>query len=1100
MAVLLLAASATAQSDGTGPAPPAEDAPRAPAIEESPLPTYMVPDKDGNLVEMPGFSYADFLKAYEILEGLAQQDPRPPYSIQWLSVIGEATNGHAELVLTARVLVHERRWVRVPLRLDQAMVQAPVELDDPDAAEAFLHPDTDGEGYVCYLRGEPDERHTIKLKLLVPLSTAGGRTRLALRLPRAPTSELKLKVPMTEVAAEVSEGTTLMPPTSSEDGTELSVLGVGGDFRLSWYEPETDAAAIPVVLQADGAVSARMDGQTIAWNANVSVRSFRAPFDRFQVRLPPHAELVPDDPAGYSVAPVDSEEADPSMGRLVEVRLDRKTSGPVDVALAARRTVEGEPPPSDWLDLTGFAVVDAVRQWGYLAVIVPNDWQVLWGSQRGVHRVEQLPEPLRREDVVAGFEYSMQPALLHARLVPKTTRLTVDPEYVVLAGAERADLQARLRYSVRGANLFALQVGLSGWQVDAVEPENLVVLDGIEVDEDDTLHIPLLQPTRGDLEIAISAHREMPPLAGDEEAVSLELPLPKPHADTTGAALLAVLPDDNLELTPDPERTSGLVRQRTVPALELPPRQQAPLHFRGEAPDAVFAASIRRLPQRIQVSTSARVALRPGSAEVRQTFEYTVLHEPAERFVLEVPEPLATAGGLEILHEGATVPARPLGDEPTGDDAPTVLWQVDLPDSHIGHCQLVLHYSVPLPPAPDRGWLPASVPLVTPREAEPEVNRLVFEETADLFAEVADETWKPADSTTVAESLEPGERSYVSAGPRRQVGLRIGPPDSRVLGTTTVERAWVQTWLIRTDRSDRQDRAVFRVRSNRNRLAVRLPQGTAMEQVFVWLNEERVEDFAVDGNRLYLPLPGNGAQQTHLLELGYHFREPMDRRGALSIELPHLDERVWARRMYWQLVLPRHEHVVAAPRGFTSESPWQWTNYLFARRPLLEQAELEEWSGAARRTPVSHETNRYLFGASGYPRRAVLRTANRSWIVLGASGLALVAGLVLIYIPAGRHPATLGAFAVALACAGALYPAPTLLVAQAASLGLALTLLAGLLERSVARRRAAMPTPGPGPEGDSPLTQREAAWPGEPAATPTASMAVGPEAPQDAFP
>ena len=43
--------------------------------------------------------------------------------------------------------------------------------------------------------------------------------------------------------------------------------------------------------------------------------------------------------------------------------------------------------------------------------------------------------------------------------------------------------------------------------------------------------------------------------------------------------------------------------------------------------------------------------------------------------------------------------------------------------------------------------------------------------------------------------------------------------------------------------------------------------------------------------------------------------------------------------------------------------------------------------------------------------------------------------------------------AVVLLCAGLLYAEPALLVAQAASLGLALVLLAGLLERSVARRR-----------------------------------------------
>ena len=73
--------------------------------------------------------------------------------------------------------------------------------------------------------------------------------------------------------------------------------------------------------------------------------------------------------------------------------------------------------------------------------------------------------------------------------------------------------------------------------------------------------------------------------------------------------------------------------------------------------------------------------------------------------------------------------------------------------------------------------------------------------------------------------------------------------------------------------------------------------------------------------------------------------------------------------------------------------------------------------------------------------------------MLLASGAALVAGLLLIYVPGSRHPAALLGAVVVLLGIGMLYPEPTLLFAQAVILGLALTLVAGLLERSVARRR-----------------------------------------------
>jgi hypothetical protein len=64
-----------------------------------------------------------------------------------------------------------------------------------------------------------------------------------------------------------------------------------------------------------------------------------------------------------------------------------------------------------------------------------------------------------------------------------------------------------------------------------------------------------------------------------------------------------------------------------------------------------------------------------------------------------------------------------------------------------------------------------------------------------------------------------------------------------------------------------------------------------------------------------------------------------------------------------------------------------------------------------------------------------------------------VAGLLLIYVPASRHPATLLVLGLVLLAMGLIAPEPTLLLAQAASLGLALTLVAGLLGRSMSGRR-----------------------------------------------
>jgi hypothetical protein len=117
----------------------------------------------------------------------------------------------------------------------------------------------------------------------------------------------------------------------------------------------------------------------------------------------------------------------------------------------------------------------------------------------------------------------------------------------------------------------------------------------------------------------------------------------------------------------------------------------------------------------------------------------------------------------------------------------------------------------------------------------------------------------------------------------------------------------------------------------------------------------------------------------------------------------------------------------------------------------LEQAQLETWSGATGSSAAMQNTNRYLLSSLGPAERLELRTAKRTWIVLCASGAALAIGLLLIYVPALRRSGVLFSGGLVLLAASVIYPEPTLLVAQAATLGLALTLLAGLLKRLLSR-------------------------------------------------
>src|SRR5262249_41917992 len=149
---------------------------------------------------------------------------------------------------------------------------------------------------------------------------------------------------------------------------------------------------------------------------------------RFRVRLPPGADYVGAPVVGASVVAVD---AAATKGKIYEVKLDKKTTGPVEIPLSTER-IHNSPQAEEMIELAGFEVLGAVRQSGTIGVKVEGNWQIVWGEASHVTQVEELAGPLRRDDWNAAFEYFAQPYSLPARVLPQKTRVRVQPEYAVV--------------------------------------------------------------------------------------------------------------------------------------------------------------------------------------------------------------------------------------------------------------------------------------------------------------------------------------------------------------------------------------------------------------------------------------------------------------------------------------------------------------------------------------------------------------------------------------------------------------------------------------------------------------------------------------------
>jgi hypothetical protein len=993
----------------------------------------------------------------------------------------------------------------MPLRLDQGLLRGTAQYKG--TGKQMVQYEGEGVGYVCWIRGKPDSQHEITLTMLVPLDLTGDETRLKLCVPRATASEMKLTAAVGGTVGTASEGATLIASADKGGTTEFAVVGLGGDFQLAWRKSSPASVQTPVVLEASDAVLATLDGHSVTSEATLSVRSHGGSFDRLTVRLPPEAELLPSKPNDYTLTALDGSvelvgaavalphperggsatatptdpnstatpaapnstatpTAKPAGPRLVEVRLAKKTVGPVEIRLNCRRAYDPAKNPA-WCELAGFEVVGAARQAGTLAVAADNDWQVLWGPSRETHQVAPVPSVSHKDDVVAGFEYSCQPYSLPIKLAPRKTRVGIEPEYLLLVDRNQVRLEGKLTYTIRGAKVSTLEIAIPGWELDEIGPDSLVTIDDVTTSSG-VVSIPLSRPSSGSIELQLRAHRTI-----ESKATSLSVPLPRPRGGTVAPSTLAVTAADNVELTPDAQGMTGLVRQRNAPSLKAATRQQEPLDYRGGG-NAVFAAGFRVLRQQITVDAAGELTLGERTATVEQRFSYSIAHEPADQLTIAVPSELA-ASRIRVRIDGRKSISPVLAAQDLGDAAGGMTSvKVTLPEPRIGSCELTLSYSVPLAEVEAAkagteevvGQMPAirevssrqlspspsrrvAVPLLMPADGELLANTLTVTADRDTRVSICKGAWSAADQDRADAEDRPG-LLLTAARRTGRIALELRRDDERAK-SIIVDRAWVQSRLTS---SARQDRAVFQLTTDRSEIEVVLP-ADAEAQAVALVDGREVEPRSRGDNRLSIPLARHLGQRRVVVELRYHFTAGRPPRGAICMEFPRLNPGAWMRRIYWQLILPANEHLVASPDGFTGEFAWQWSGWFWfwGRHPLLDQAELESWAEAAPRDALPDRVNVYLFSSLGNVTQAEVRTAGRTWIVLWASGAALVAGLLLIYVPVSRHPATLLTMGMALLATGLIAPEPTLLLAQAACLGLVLTLLAGMLERGTARRR-----------------------------------------------
>jgi hypothetical protein len=155
--------------------------------------------------------------------------------------------------------------------------------------------------------------------------------------------------------------------------------------------------------------------------------------------------------------------------------------------------------------------------------------------------------------------------------------------------------------------------------------------------------------------------------------------------------------------------------------------------------------------------------------------------------------------------------------------------------------------------------------------------------------------------------------------------------------------------------------------------------------------------------------------------------------------------------MYWQLIVPRDQHLVTSQSSLTPEFTWVFDRLHWSRSNRRGLRELEEWTHSIHEAIAPESMNVYLFSVLGDQGALDVWIARRSTIVFVASAIVLSVVLLVLYAPALRRPRSLAVVGMAVSILAVAYPEPAIVLGQAALLGIGLAAIAGLLRRLLPR-------------------------------------------------
>jgi hypothetical protein len=688
----------------------------------------------------------------------ATTEPKiPDYFLSRLQLAGTAAADSVTITADVTVeIVADDRWLRVPLRFDQALL---LEMEHEGDGQAAIDPvRSANQGISWLLRGRGE--HRLRLSLRVPLRKTPEGDQLQLQLPPLEyfTGTLELRIPSNSVTIREGETLRLRGTKTVDKETVISADLRGDRLDLRWTVIEQPLE--PIIQQPTEVTLRLLENMAeLLVHQRIQFRSGQRNFVR--VRLPSSGfELSPEgvhlrDGSGNGqwVQPL------PEETSWVRIPLPGVVGNVIELDwhLTQRLSEAGER-----IAIDGFEVADARSHTGTILVQDRHGYRVsriddgdVWITRIDV---DQRPASLAYE--FSGGQYHLQ-----LDVEPVTPSFSVTPYYFLMVYQDRVILEAAFQINVDEGQIRNVPIrwrqnpGMT-WTVSASSlnsGELRAVTSNAAAEPSYERQWTMQLPQLVDRSTLVGLSGAYFSLEEFQETVSCSLPTVVGARAFPGWVVVST--DDNVDVTTRPQGGTRLTLQadsalhgRPIPFPDWTDTQPKTIYRLTTANADTDPQLEHEITVRAQkTKTSAVVELKSLESQVRisQRIAYNVAFGRLARIRLQIPPRLAESiqekfsdQSLRFLLDGET----PLEANWSGRNV-----VIDLPTPRLGDFEIVVEdYLLGGENASEGGRV--IIPIIGSRDQPYDTVRLSVPDQDTVAVTVPDSQWTRL--TTVADGRQ----------------------------------------------------------------------------------------------------------------------------------------------------------------------------------------------------------------------------------------------------------------------------------------------------------------------------------------------------------